>query len=197
MQIRKVSMFPLVKMYDLRQLFLGVSYANQLSLLSQLTASRYDPGSSTINTYFSQMSNICDPLEIVGMSVVNNLYAGILTLGVPNNFPDVAHTFKAMLLAQPKTRISPSHVIRAIGEGYVYYKRNHPTLTDAMKTKVHEEKKDTTGQTCHYCQKAGNYARDFQKKAKEEKNKKVETEVAESKEPEIEDIAIGYPVCVL
>lgn len=40
------------------------------------------------------------------------------------------------------------------------------------------------------------YARDCQKKQKDKKDKKVETEVAE-KEPELEEADIGFSVCVL
>lgn len=197
MRIRKMSVYPSVRMEELRRLFSGVSYANRLSLLSQLTSSKYDPGASTVDSYFSQMANLRDRLEISGMPVSDDVYAGILALGVPNDFPDIAHTFEAALITQPKARVSASDVMRAISAGDVSYKRNHPGSTDAMKATVHEGKKDSKGATCHYCQKTGHYARDCRKKAKDRKEKKVETEVSEAKEAEIEDVDIGYSACVL
>lgn len=129
------------------------------------------------------MLNIQDRLD---------LYAGLLTLGVPKEFPDIAHTLGASLLSQPKTRMSPSNVIRKMGAGDVSSKRSHPTSTDAMKTSVGDGKKDSKTATSHYGRKVGHYPRDCRRKQKYKKEKKVEDEVAKKKEPELEDVDIGF-----
>lgn len=130
------------------------------------------------------------------MPVADDVYAGLLALGVPNDFPDIAHTFEAALLSHPKTRISSSDVMRTIGALDVSYKRTHLMTAEAMKAGVGEGKKDAKTATCHYCQKIGHYARDCRKKQKEKKEKKVETEVTEKGEPELEDVDIGFSACV-
>lgn len=195
MRIQKFSMTPCKRMEELRRLFSGVSYANRLSLLSQLTLSKYDPSTQTLDVYFAHMSNIRDHLEISGMTVNDDVFAGILALGVPNDFPDIAHTFEASVLAQPKTQISASEVMRTMTAGDVSYKRNHPTASEAMKITVGDGKKDVKDVQCHYCSKQGHYARDCRKKQKDKKDKKPSTEVGEA-EPEVEDVDIGFNACV-
>lgn len=181
-------------MNELGRLFSGVSYADWLSLISQLTTLKYDPTLFPLDAYFLKMANIRDQLEVSGMPIVDDIYAGSLGLGAPSDFSDIAHTFEAALLSQPKARISSSDIMRTMGAGDVLYKRNHPTSTDAMKTTVEDGKKDAKSSTCHYCQKIGHFARDCRKKKKE---KKVETEVAERDDAAIEDVDIGFSTCVL
>lgn len=150
MRIRKMSPYPSVRMDEIRKIFSGVSYANRLSLLSQLTESKYKPGVSTLDVSFSKMANIRERLGISGMEVSDDIYAGLLALGAPSDFPDIAHTFEAALLANPKARINSSNVMRTMGAGDVLYKRNRPTSTDTMKGSVSNSKKDSKEASCHY-----------------------------------------------
>lgn len=192
MRIRKGNPCPSVRMDELRRLFSGVSYANRLSLLSQLTSLKYDGSSGTVDSFFAQATNIRDRLELSGMFIPDDVYGGILALAVPNDFPDIAHTFEASLLADPKHVISSSSVMRVINAGDVSYRRSHPTGAEAMKANVSDGKKDS--RTCHYCQKVGHIAKECRKKLKEKKEgkEKATVQAVTMEEAEAKEVDIGY-----
>lgn len=196
MRIQKNNPCPSFRMEESRKLFSGVPYANCLSLLSQLTSLRYNGSSETVDGFFAQATNLSDRLELAGMSVPDDVYGGILALAVPADFPDIAHTFEAALLANPKQVIVSSAIMRVMHAGDVSYRRSHPTGAEAMKTSIQDSKKE--GQTCHYCQKAGHIARECRKKIKDKKEgkEKPTTQVAEVEEADTKEVDIGYTACV-
>lgn len=195
MRIRKNNPCPSARMEELRKLFSGVSYANRLSLLSQLTSLRYDASAGTVDAFFAQVTNLRDRLELSGMAVPDDIYAGILALAVPVDFPDVAHTFEASLLANPKHVVGSSAVMRVINAGDVSYRRAHPSGTETMKVAFGNAKEK---RKCHYCSKEGHLARDCRKKAKDKKDgkEKPSAQVAEVKEAEAKEVDIGFTECV-
>lgn len=196
MRIRKGNPLPCKRVEELRKLFSGTSYSNRLSLLSQLTSLKYEVSSGTVDIFFAQAANIRDRLEIAGMPITDDVFGGILALAVPKDFPDIAHTFEAGLLANPKHVIGSNAVMRVISAGDVSYKRGMAGPSEAMKVSVSDGSKDK--RKCHYCSKEGHLARDCRKKAKDKKDGKDKPDVKSAElEPEAKDVDIGFTACVL
>lgn len=164
MRIRKNNPFPSGRIEELCQLFPRVLYADRLSLLSQLTSMCYNSLTGTVDAFFAQGTSLRDRIKLSGMAVPDDIYADVLALAVPKDFPDVAHTFETALLSNQKHIIGSSAVMKVINAGDVSYRGAHPTGAEAIKVSFGESKDK---RKCHYCSKEGHISRACRKKGKD------------------------------
>lgn len=196
MRLREQSPYPSVRMTYLRSLYSGETFANRLSIFSQIKNSVYDPSSSTLDLYVSKISELRRRLEKSGMLLADDVFAAFLAVGTPNGFPDIAQTFEPALLASPKAVISTAKITRALGSADISFKRSNPSSTEAVAVSSRAGK-DKENLKCHYCKKKGHVQSDCRKKKKDEDEKKspaakdVEVERIEASET-----SIGFTGCV-
>lgn len=197
MRLRDLSAYLSVRMTHLKNLYSGETFANRLSIFQQIKQSSYDPTSGTLDNYIARQSGLRRRLEKSGMYIPDDIFAAFLAVGTPSNFPDIAQTFEAGLLINPKATISTANVTRALGAADISYKRLNTQTTEALATTSKDGQSSKSKDKCRYCNKKGHYQADCRKKKKDEEEKKSPSaKNVEVEKVETADADIGFTGCV-
>lgn len=197
MRLREHSPYPLVRMTYLRNLYLGETFTNRLSIFHQIKTAVYDPSSSNLDRHISRMSELRRRLEKAGMFLTDDVFGAFLAVSTPSGFLDISATFEASLIANPKAIISTAKITRAMGLADIAFKSQHPGSTEVLSINNKDNSSSSNKDKCCYCKKKGHYQADCRKKKKDEEDKqKPSAKDVEVKEVESADADIGFIGCV-